>query len=117
MTKKFQVSWAAAAQNDLKQIIDYIAIDNPGNALKILKKIKQKVSGLYAIPRRLQNPVYRLAGITREMMEHEDLESLPVAGLTNLKDRISSMSRSEIPESVSRISYRPPPDTAPRRKR
>ena len=50
MSKKYQVSWAAAAQNDLKQIIDYIAIDSPGNAVQILKKIKQKVSGLYAMP-------------------------------------------------------------------
>ena len=52
MSKKYQVSWAAAAQNDLKQIIDYMAIDSPGNAAQILKKIKQKVSGLYAMPDR-----------------------------------------------------------------
>ena len=52
MSKQYLVSWAAAAQNDLKQIIDYIAIDSPGNALQILKKIKQKVSGLYAMPDR-----------------------------------------------------------------
>ena len=52
MSKKHLVSWAAAAQNDLKQIIDYIAIDSPGNALEILIKIKQKVSSLYAMPDR-----------------------------------------------------------------
>lgn len=50
MSKKYLVSWAAAAQNDLKQIIDSIAIESPGNALQILKKIKQKVAGLYAMP-------------------------------------------------------------------
>lgn len=52
MSKKYQVSWAAAAQDDLRQIIDYIAIDSPGNAAQILKRIKQKVSGLYAMPDR-----------------------------------------------------------------
>jgi len=52
MSKKYQVSWAAAAQDDLKQIIDYIAIDSSGNAAQILKKIKQKVSGLCAMPDR-----------------------------------------------------------------
>lgn len=52
MSKTYQVSWAAAAQNDLKQIIDYIAIDSPDHAVQILKKINQKVSGLYAMPDR-----------------------------------------------------------------
>lgn len=52
MSKKYQVSWAAAAQNDLKQIIDYIAIDSPGNAVQILRRIKQKASDLYAMPDR-----------------------------------------------------------------
>lgn len=52
MSKKYQVDWAAVAQRDLKQIIDYIAIDSPGNAMQILKKIKQKVSGFYAMPDR-----------------------------------------------------------------
>ena len=52
MRKNYQVAWAAAAQNDLKQIIDYIAIESPGNALQILKKIKEKVSDLYVSPDR-----------------------------------------------------------------
>ena len=52
MNKKYQVAWAAIAQHDLKQIIDYIAIDSPGNALQILKKNKQKVSALYTLPDR-----------------------------------------------------------------
>lgn len=52
MSKKYQVDWAAVAQRDLKQIIDYIAIDSPGSAMQILNKIKQKVSGLYAMPDR-----------------------------------------------------------------
>jgi plasmid stabilization system protein ParE len=52
MNKKYQVAWAAVAQHDLKQIIDYIAIDSPGNASRILQKIKQKVSDLYVMPDR-----------------------------------------------------------------
>jgi toxin ParE1/3/4 len=52
MRKNYQVAWAAAAQNDLKQIIDYIAIKSPGNASQILRKIKEKVSDLYALPDR-----------------------------------------------------------------
>ena len=52
MNQEYQVSWATVAQRDLKQIIDYIAIDNPGNASRILKRIRQKVSDLYAMPDR-----------------------------------------------------------------
>ncbi|PIQ46076.1 MAG: plasmid stabilization protein [Deltaproteobacteria bacterium CG12_big_fil_rev_8_21_14_0_65_43_10] len=33
-------------------MIEYIATDGPANALKILKKIKQKASELYALPER-----------------------------------------------------------------
>jgi toxin ParE1/3/4 len=50
--KKFKVEWAAAAESDLKQIIDYLAADSPGNALQIFKKIKQRASGLYSFPER-----------------------------------------------------------------
>ena len=46
MSKKYKVEWAAVAEVDLKQTIDYIAIDSPGNALQILERIKQKVSAL-----------------------------------------------------------------------
>lgn len=52
MSRKYQVTWAASAQRDLKQIIGYIAIDSPGNASQILKKIKQKASDLYTMPDR-----------------------------------------------------------------
>ncbi len=52
MSTRHQVIWAAVAENDLKQIIDYIAIDSPGNALQILNKIKQKASTLYTFPER-----------------------------------------------------------------
>ena len=52
MSKKYKVAWAAVAKSDLKKIIEYIAIDSPGNASQILKKIIQKASDLYAMPDR-----------------------------------------------------------------
>lgn len=50
MGKKYHVRWALAAQGDLARIIDYIAIDSPGNALKTLIEIKQKASNLHGFP-------------------------------------------------------------------
>ena len=52
MKPKYKVIWANVAEADLKDIIENISIDNPQNALKILKKIKQKASGLYTLPER-----------------------------------------------------------------
>ena len=52
MSQTYEIIWADVAENDLKEIIEYIAIDSPANALKILKKIKQKASDLYTLPER-----------------------------------------------------------------
>ena len=52
MSKKYQVTWAAVAHCDLKQLIEYIAIDSPDNASRILERIKQKASDLYTMPDR-----------------------------------------------------------------
>lgn len=52
MNHIYEVEWAHVAENDLKEIINYIAIDSPANALKILKKIKNKASSLYTMPER-----------------------------------------------------------------
>jgi toxin ParE1/3/4 len=52
MNKKHKVEWAVVAESDLKQIIDYIAAESPGNALHLFKKIRQKASSLYAFPER-----------------------------------------------------------------
>ncbi|MCD6570693.1 MAG: type II toxin-antitoxin system RelE/ParE family toxin [Deltaproteobacteria bacterium] len=52
MSQTYEVIWASVAENDLKEIIEYVATDSPDSALKILKKIKQKASNLYAIPER-----------------------------------------------------------------
>jgi plasmid stabilization system protein ParE len=52
MSQKYDIIWAGVAENDLKEIIEYIAIETPANALKTLKKIKQKASSLYTLPER-----------------------------------------------------------------
>ena len=52
MNKKYKVEWATVAESDLKKIIDYIANGSPGNALQVLKKIRQKTSNLYTFPER-----------------------------------------------------------------
>jgi plasmid stabilization system protein ParE len=48
----YQIVWAAVAESDLKEIIEFIALDSPANAFKILNKIKQSASNLYAFPER-----------------------------------------------------------------
>ena len=52
MSDNYKIEWAEVAENDLKGIVEYIAQDSPANALKILKKIKQKASSLYTLPER-----------------------------------------------------------------
>jgi len=52
MNKKYEVIWSNVAENDLKNIIEYIADDSPSNAFKIFKNIKQKASSLYRLPKR-----------------------------------------------------------------
>jgi len=52
MNKKCDVVWSNIAENDLKNIVEYIADDSPPNALKIFKRIKQKASSLYTFPER-----------------------------------------------------------------
>jgi plasmid stabilization system protein ParE len=52
MSKKYDIIWAGVAENDLKGIIENIASDNRDNAIKTLKKIKQKASSLYTLPER-----------------------------------------------------------------
>ena len=52
MNPKYKIIWTNFAENDLKNIIEYISVDSPQNALKILKKIKQKATNLYTLPER-----------------------------------------------------------------
>lgn len=50
MNKISEVIWSNVAENDLKNIIEYIAADSPSNALRIFKNIKQAASNLYIFP-------------------------------------------------------------------
>ena len=52
MSQTYHITCAAVAQSDLKQIIDHIAADSPENALRVLKKIREKASSLYTLPDR-----------------------------------------------------------------
>jgi toxin ParE1/3/4 len=52
MSQKYDIIWAGFAENDLKEIIAYIATDSPANALETFKKIKRRASSLYALPER-----------------------------------------------------------------
>ncbi len=50
MKKSYEVLWAAVAENDLLGIIVFIAEESPGNALKILTKIKNRTAKLERSP-------------------------------------------------------------------
>lgn len=52
MSKTYKINWANVAENDLIEIIEYISIDRPADALKILQKIKKMASNLYILPER-----------------------------------------------------------------
>jgi len=52
MSKIYKILWADVAKQDLSDIIEYIAIDNPANALKILQKIRKMASILHSLPER-----------------------------------------------------------------
>jgi plasmid stabilization system protein ParE len=52
VSRAYQVVWAGVAENDLKEILEYIAIDNPLSALEIFQEIKQRASSLYTFPER-----------------------------------------------------------------
>jgi len=49
MNPKYKIIWTSVAENDLKNIIEYISVDSPQNAIKILEKIKKKASNLYTL--------------------------------------------------------------------
>jgi len=64
MTQRYEIVWARRAQDDLRDIVDYIAMDSPGNALTILERIKDKASSLYVMPERCRIvPEFKAHGI------------------------------------------------------
>lgn len=42
MISEYTVTWARSAEADLINIVEYIAIDSPRNALRVFNKIKKK---------------------------------------------------------------------------
>ena len=52
MTDKYEVIWAAAAEDDLAGIIASINSDSPVSAIRILRKIKQASLQLCHLPER-----------------------------------------------------------------
>ena len=52
MNKTFTVHWARVAEQDLQEIILYIAEDSPTKAGKIFEKIKEKAASLKNFPER-----------------------------------------------------------------
>ncbi len=52
MNPKYEIIWTNVAENDLKNIIEYILIDSHKNALITLKNIKQSATHLYTLPER-----------------------------------------------------------------
>jgi len=52
MSTAYKVHWASVAEDDLKNIILYIAEDIPSNAKTIFEKIKENASSLTQLPER-----------------------------------------------------------------
>jgi toxin ParE1/3/4 len=52
MTRHYEIVWARRAEDDLTEIVDYIAANSAANALTILGKIKEEAASLYTMPER-----------------------------------------------------------------
>jgi toxin ParE1/3/4 len=52
MSEKYRVVWSNVAENDLRNIIEYIADESPSNAFDVFKSIKKRASLLYTLPER-----------------------------------------------------------------
>ena len=50
--KKYQLLWSHTAQQDLTEIIEYIAQDSIGDTLAILQKLETKAAFLITLPNR-----------------------------------------------------------------
>jgi addiction module RelE/StbE family toxin len=50
--KKFTVNINKTAKNDLREIVKYISKNNPMNALKVLKKMEDRINSLNRFPER-----------------------------------------------------------------
>jgi len=52
MSSSYDVFWAASAERDLTEIIDFIATESPENALRIVREIRASVAELKSFPKR-----------------------------------------------------------------
>ena len=52
MSAPYKVQWASVAEEDLKDVIEYIAENSLANAIDVFKKIKEKALGLNQFPER-----------------------------------------------------------------
>lgn len=50
--KRYKVSWAQTALDDLDEIIGYIMADSPINAMKVLEHIEESAAALTTLPER-----------------------------------------------------------------
>ncbi|MCF6148412.1 MAG: type II toxin-antitoxin system RelE/ParE family toxin [Candidatus Kuenenia sp.] len=66
MSGGYEVIWSHVAENDLRNIIEYIAEDSVVDASNIFEKIRQKASNLHILPER--------GRIVQELREHGILQ-------------------------------------------
>ena len=52
MKESFEIEWAAVAEDDLLGIVRFIADDDPGTALAILRRIRARTAKLDRAPKR-----------------------------------------------------------------
>jgi len=52
LKSEYKVLWASVAEKDFKEIIEFIAVSNPLEALKIFENIRHRVSALHSLPER-----------------------------------------------------------------
>ena len=48
----FQILWTDAARLDLERIVEFIAEENPANALAVLARLERRCQALVALPER-----------------------------------------------------------------
>lgn len=71
--RRFRVEWTETAAADLGEIIDHLALDNPGLALQVLREFRQRARTLESLPLRGRTvPELQAKGVTlyRELIRN-----------------------------------------------
>jgi plasmid stabilization system protein ParE len=50
MSKKYQITYFPTAMNDVRSILNYISLDNPTAATKLINKIDKAIQSLATFP-------------------------------------------------------------------